>query len=144
VLKNIQALVVLTHESFYDDPLHHLDTTITQVRQHFQDSEIAIKAHPRSSCSELYTQRYPNIKQIPNQIGTEVLIPTLDDQCTVIGDISSTLFTSRWLKPDARIVAIELPSMAGSEIRTNLIRLFAQLKIPMIPQREIADQIGTA
>ena len=142
--EGIKVLVVLTHESFYDDPLNCLRATIMQVREYFQDSEIAIKAHPRSTHSEQYTRHYPNIKQIPNQIGTEVLAPMLDDQCIVIGDVSSTLFTTRWLKPGAQIVAVELASMARNrKLHNNLIKLFSRLNIPMIEQSDIAGQIGS-
>ena len=141
-LAGIRAMIVLTHESFYTDHVEHLQTVVEQLRQHYRDCEIAIKAHPRSSCLEQYRQLYPQMTHINNTTGTEVFTPLLNDQCTVVGDISSTMFTTRWLKPDAKILAVELPALQGNALNIELIKLFEKLDIPLVQHAEIAQRLG--
>ena len=119
-------------------PRTHLHGLVEALRAHYADAEIAIKAHPRSACLDEYRQRYPQLFHIDNTIGTEVFTPLLNDHCTIVGDISSTLFTARWLKPQARIVAVQLKALQGNALNDNLIKLFEQLQIPLIEQRDIA------
>jgi hypothetical protein len=141
-LARIKAMIVLTHESFYTDYRQHLQELVDQLKQHYSADEIAIKAHPRSSCLEEYRQTYPDFVHIDNTIGTEVFTPLLNDHCCIVGDISSTLFTTRWLKPDANIIAVELPALQGNALNTELIRLFSNLDIPMLQRSEIAARLA--
>ena len=130
--EKIGAMIVLTHESFYSDPKSHLHSLVECCRTRFKDNEIAIKAHPRSSMSDAYQTTYPQLQHIPNQLGTEILVPMLPRDCVIIGDISSTLFTTRWLNPLLRLVAIELPSMPAAGLDQSLLGLLKNLHIPHI------------
>ncbi len=141
MLDRVRAMIVLTHESFYTDYRQHLQAVFDQLTQRFEPHQIAIKAHPRSSCLEEYRQRYTACIHIDNTTGTEVFTPLLNDNCCIVGDISSTLFTTRWLKPDANILAVELPALQGNALNTELIRLFKNLDIPLVKRSEIAEHL---
>ncbi len=104
----------------------------------FAASEIAVKAHPRITRPALIPDLFPGAVLLDPAAGMEAMLPLLDDGCIVAGDISSTLLTTRWLRPDLPVLALN----TGSTAPEALLRLFARLDIPRVDPAGLADWLA--
>jgi hypothetical protein len=90
---------------------------------------VGVKYHPRhDSKNDLNLKTLNTIKILPQQLAFEAILPLLGTT-TIIGDISSTLLTSKWLRPDLKAVSLRFGPTAQSD---EFVELFARLDIPVI------------
>ncbi len=86
---------------------------------------------------DLLARMFPGATVLDNRVGMEMLLPSLDDGCIVAGDISSTLLTTRWLRPDLTVLA--LVSDGGAPAAREA--LYRRLKITMITADQLRETL---
>lgn len=115
-LAQINTLILLPHESVYNDSINQA------VKQKFNRdiSKLAIKHHPRTLNKDCCTIDY-NF-EIESNIPMEILLPLINNNCQVIGDVSTALLTAKWLKPQLVCTAIftQPPSQKWLELLSML------------------------
>ncbi len=127
---HIKLIICLTHESIYLD----YEKTLHQLKVIFQDKylpeEIAIKAHPRSKLIAPISQTFPQATLLPNKVGLELFLPHINNDTLIVGDISTTLLTSKWLKPNVKVEYFEAETKPIDS--AGLMSLFNALSIECI------------
>jgi len=127
---NIKVVICLTHDTIY----LNYEKTLTQLRAIFESKclaeEIAIKAHPRSKQNALISQVFPKATILPNKVGLELFLPHINNDTLIVGDISTTLLTSKWLKPNVQVGYFEAKTKAIDS--AGLMSLFDALSIKCI------------
>lgn len=127
---NIKLIICLTHESIYLD----YEKTLLQLKAVFQDKyspdEIAIKAHPRSKLTAPISNAFPKATLLPSKVGLELFLPHINNNTLIVGDISTTLLTSKWLKPNIKVGYFEAETKAIDS--TGLLSVFNALSIKCI------------
>jgi hypothetical protein len=122
------AVLTLPHPSRYETieayqiNMKYLVNTMTNLGYF-----VGIKYHPRTNGSDpLALTQYKGVSLIPSTIGFETLIPLLNSECVVIGDVSSTLLNTRWLRPEMDVYSL---TFKGDKYHHSFIRLFDTMKI---------------
>jgi len=141
-LKQVDYVVLLTGDSFYDDVNVHLDKMIEILTGQTKKSRIALKAHPRSKHIEHFKQRHPELIHIDNRVGFELLLPQFSESCTFIGDISSTLFTIRWLSDKQNVLAVKLQQKTPQHFSEPLAKLLSEVEVQQLSYDELAQRIA--
>ena len=67
----------------------------------------------------------------------EFMLPLLNDECLVVGDISSVLLTTRWLRPDIAVIALR----TMDEIPDSLSDLYRKLRIEIVAADELTGSL---
>lgn len=141
-VRDVDIIVVLTHESFYPDADAHLERLVEAVSQYDPAAKIAVKPHPRSEKIESWRSRFTELLFLDSKVSMELFLPLVKERSVIIGDISSALFTANWFSESARIVAVDLPHAVPTHIEDNLARLFRELGIPKIGIDELPQQLA--
>lgn len=138
LLRGIKLVLTLPHEGSYIGRPEIYREISRHLLNRFQPGEIAVKAHPRSTNQALLLQMFPGATRLDHHLGMEVLLPLLNQDCIVAGDVSSTLLTTRWLRPDLPVVAF----MVHDAPAETLLRLFTALQIPMVAPARLAEWLA--
>ena len=141
-VRDVDVIIVLTHESFYADADAHLENLVRAVSRHDPSARIAVKPHPRSEQAESWRGRYPELLFLDAKVSMELYLPLVQERCVIIGDISSALFTADWFGENTRIIAVDLPHAVPTHIEDNLARLFLELGIPKVGIGELPEQLA--
>ena len=128
LLRNLRLILTLPHEGHYLGRPQIYDDISRQLLMRFPDPQLAIKPHPRITNPLLLERIFPGAILLDPSVGMEALLPLLPDNCIVAGDISSTLLTTRWLRPDLTVVAITV----ADELTFALQKLYHRLQVPMV------------
>ena len=95
---------------------------------HNNGLRVGLKYHPRHDPSNDLTLKHrDNIQLIPQRLGFEAILPLLD-RTTIIGDVSTTLLSGKWLRPDLKVVST---TFAPGGQNAEFLQLFARLDIPV-------------
>ena len=141
-LRDVDIIIVLTHESFYPDADAHLQGLVDAVLQYDPSLRIAVKAHPRTEKAEMYQAMFPDILFLDSKVSMELYLPLVKQQCVIIGDISSALFTANWFNESTRVIAVKLADAVPAHLEDNLFRLFRQLGIPQADIGQLPEQLA--
>jgi hypothetical protein len=141
-LAQVDFVLLLTHEQHYTDPWAHTERMMQIMGTHAPQERIAIKAHPRSSLLPELRKRYPRALHLDNRVGFELLLPFLHEKCVFIADISSSLFTVKWLQPKQRAFAVEVPHPTIEHYRSDLQALFDQMGIRRVSYAELETALA--
>ena len=133
-LRGIGAVLTLPHEAAYLHRPEPYREIFRQLQARFPASEIAIKPHPRIAQPAVLPELFPGALQLDHAVGMEALLPLLKDDCVVVGDVSSTLLTTRWLRPDLPVVALS----GQAEPPQVLRRLYDSLRIPLVAPEQLS------
>ena len=133
-LRGIGAVLTLPHEAAYLHRPEPYREIFRQLQVRFPASEIAIKPHPRIAQPAVLPELFPGALQLDHAVGMEALLPLLKDDCVVVGDVSSTLLTTRWLRPDLPVVALS----GQAEPPQVLRRLYDSLRIPLVAPEQLS------
>ena len=110
-LANVRTLILLPHESVMNAQ------TLSALAKFSSQDDVSVKHHPRSeSCPAEFSQ----LPIIPSHWPMELLLPLLNEQCRVIGDISTALLTTKWLRPEISVSAIGQEDHALNPLMKNL------------------------
>ncbi len=138
ILGGIKAVYTLPHEGAYAGCPDVYRAIGRQLCQYFKPSEIAIKPHPRITRPDLPVRMFPGAVLLDHRIGMEAILPLLGDGCVVVGDISSTLLTTRWLRPDLTVLAL----VPGQGAVGGMEDLYRRLGIPMVQGRQLGELLS--
>ena len=141
-VRDVDVILVLTHESFYPDADAHLKGLVTAVLQHDPSLQIAVKTHPRSERTETFQSSFPDLLFLDSKVSMELYLPLLKDDCVIIGDISSALFTANWFNENTRIIAVSLDKAMPAHVEGHLVRLFRELGIPQTDMTQLPAQLA--
>lgn len=138
-LTQLDVLLTLPHDSVmdrvpgYSERIRHLVAAMSK-----RNKMIGVKYHPRNQNPDaLDLGKCSGVWLIPDGAAYEAFLPLLGS-CLVVGDMSSTLLTTRWLRPDLRVVAIENPeSSYFSQFQT----LFQNLNIAVLSPDEVVRSL---
>ncbi len=138
-LQGVKLVVTLPHEASYLDAPQTYEAVSRALLGCFTPSQVAIKPHPRITNRQLLEQLFPGAAILEQTTGMEVLLPLLDDDCLVAGDISSTILTTKWLRPALPVVAL-MVHKTPPELMTTL---YKALKIPLVVPEELPAWLST-
>lgn len=138
----LTCLITLPHESVMDkipgyrnNILAVIESLDNQARQRRQ--LIGIKYHPRNSSPDIFSlDQFKSCWIVPDGAAYETFLPLLPESTVVIGDMSSTLLSTKWLRPDLTAIAIE---NRQSPLFADFEPLFNKLNIKISPN----DQLGS-
>jgi len=135
-LSGVRVVLTLPHEAGFLQKQQDYVRIGKMLADCFQCGEIAVKAHPRAQDQASVEGCFPGALLLDRRIGMEFLLPFLQDDCLVLGDISTALLTSKWLRPDLAVVALKI----FGELSEALLTLYDKLQveitdIAMLPER---------
>jgi len=139
-LKGVKLVVTLPHEASYINAPQTYEAVSRSFLEHFAPSQVAIKPHPRITNRQMLEQLFPGTTILEPTAGMEALLTLLDDDCLVAGDISSTLLTTKWLRPSLPVVAL----MVHDAPPQRMALLYKALQIPMVKPDELSAWLTTA
>jgi hypothetical protein len=141
-VRDVDVIIVLTHESFYPDDEAHLKSLVRAVLEQDPSLRIAVKPHPRSDKADVYQALFPEVLLLDSKVSMELYLPLLRDNSVIIGDISSVLFTANWFNENTRIIAVSLDAAVAAHVEENLVRLFRALGIPKTDIAQLPEQLA--
>lgn len=141
-LAEVDFVLLLTHEQHYADTWAHIERIMKMLGAQCSSGRIAIKAHPRSKLLAELRERYPHAVHIDNRVGFELLLPFLREDCVFLADISSSLFTVKWLRPKQRAIAIEVPHPTIEHYRGELQVLFSKMGIEQLSYEQLENELA--
>ncbi len=133
-LRGIRVVITLPHEGSYINRPARYQAISRDLAAVFEPAQIAVKPHPRITDAGLVRQMFPGALLLDHTVGMEALLPLLGGRCLVVGDISSTLLTTRWLRPDLPVVAVLSPDTPAGALGG----LYETLHIPMLAPEALA------
>lgn len=128
LLSQSQVIVTLPHEAAFLAEQAVYRQLNEMLCRFYRSSQITIKGHPRARDINAVKATFPDVPLLDNHIGMEFLLPFLNDRCLVIGDISTTLLTAKWLRPDLTVIAIDV----FQELNEQLTLLYEKLSIESV------------
>ncbi|MCK4588020.1 MAG: hypothetical protein KAU29_11780 [Gammaproteobacteria bacterium] len=138
-LEKLDMLITLPHESVmariegYSSNIASLVERLSRAGKN-----IGIKYHPRNSDPDfLGLKEVEGVWLIPDGAAFECFLPILK-KCIVVGDMSSTLLTTRWQRPDLKVIAIENKTSAYFH---QFEPLFGSLGIEIRSAENIVDKL---
>ena len=127
-IRSLDAVITLPHESIisrlpgYYDAMQSVLVTLTE-----RGLKTGVKLHPRNQNPDLLNlDAFPDTYRIPHRVPFEALLPLLPPAPLIIGDVSSSLINSRWLKPESRILSLQNQTFAESHV---FERFFSQIGV---------------
>lgn len=132
-IANLDVILFLPHESLFKNNEAKLVWLELIESLSSENYEIGVKYHPRDGLSDaLGVRSLDKVTLIPQKINFESLV-FLINKSVLIGDVSSVLLLSRWLRPELNVVSIGDDTAA----LTDFLELYSQLKIPVLESTEI-------
>ncbi|MBQ0785621.1 MAG: hypothetical protein KBT66_15440 [Amphritea sp.] len=120
-LPKLETLILLPHESVFDPSmLNAIKSRLSQLT-----GRVGIKHHPRTKDKSFFTM--VSDTELPDNIPMEVILPLLNQDCRIIGDVSTALLTTKWLRPEMDVTAI-----SGNQISKQWHQLLSTLGINII------------
>lgn len=108
------TIILVPHESVQD-----AQTLLALTSAAVNGNNVLVKNHPRNLS---LPESLNNYEQLPASLPMETLLPGINPDCQIFGDVSTALLTSKWLRPELAVTAF-----AKSE--SGLIHLMRQLGI---------------
>jgi len=127
-LSQSQVIVTLPHEAAFLAEKAVYKQLNEMLCRFYRCTQITIKGHPRAKDIDAVQAVFPDVTVLGKDIGMEFLLPFLSDRCLVIGDISTTLLTAKWLRPDLTVIAITVDKTFNEQ----LTHLYEKLAIKTI------------
>lgn len=139
-LVNLDVLISLPFESIYLKSAGY-KSCILDLAKSLYDAGlvVGIKYHPRDSQKDglgLIESGY--VKEVASKVNFESLITKLTN-CVLVGDVSSVLLISRWLRPDLPVCALNDDSNNSGVSQFN--RLYDNLNIPIVRAEVATSEI---
>ncbi len=130
-LAEYDLLITLPHESIINANVHYkkqikliIETAIAE------GSKVGVKYHPRDTNPDLLNlQDIPGVEILSRELPFEALLPMIKMGAKVLGDFSTTLISTRLLRPDITAQAID----HGSNKNTiEFIELYKKMGIEIV------------
>lgn len=122
---SLDALFTLPHESLFIQNPEYRNTLLQQVDEmKAQGLRVAAKYHPRNSTPDVLNLADAGVDLIPAGVSFEAILPLLPSTTHIVGDLSSTLLISRWLRPELKVTSI-----CSGKGNPDFLKLFQALDI---------------
>lgn len=121
----LDVLITLPHESLFEKNPDYRDKILALIAG--LEGVVAVKYHPRNSGEDALNLQPLGIQLLPSSISYEAILPLLNSDVTVVGDVSSTLLLTRWLRPEIQTISYR----NGTENK-NFEQLFSNLGIQVL------------
>lgn len=131
-LETSDYIVLLPHPSNYMQ-VEDYQKSIYEFVQALSSSgnQVSVKYHPRElSYDSIELSSLSNVRVMPSGVAFEFLLPLIKENATIVGDFSTALLTSRWLRKDVSIIANV--SMAPLSKSNRLLKLFEKNNISLV------------
>jgi hypothetical protein len=97
-----------------------------------QAAKMGFKHHPRTELSNANGDKKDwgipdSAIQVPTGIPMEILLPLLNSECHLAGDVSTALLTAKWLRPELSVTAF-----ASDTTQDSWLQLLRQLHIHVV------------
>ena len=128
LLHNIDVLITLPHASLLEGRVEYAESMQQLVKVlSIRGKRVGIKYHPREESSDpLELAGQSGVILLPAVLAFEVLLPGLGNAVTV-GDVSTTLLSSKWLRPALRTIAV-----ASGDYQKQFLDLYQSLGIEVV------------
>ena len=105
MLATIDVLITLPHESILQSNDFDCDVIIAVLNGYLavDNIRLAVKYHPRDVQRDSLNLESERIQILPAGIPFEAMLPVLKANITVLGDFSTTLITSKLLRPQSTV-----------------------------------------
>lgn len=137
LLDRVNLVLTLPYEAYFIKQRHRYAELATQLKNMYSLDQMAIKPHPRISKPELLSETFPSFQVLDNSVGMELLVPLLNSECTIIGDVSSVLLTAKWLRPDIPIFALT----QDVDTSSKLDDIYKNLCIPVLSMPQLISSL---
>lgn len=130
-LQDIDTVLTLPHESIIEK-ISGYQSTMKNLVEALQQRgmTIGIKYHPRNINPDILdVTRNSKVISMPHKVPFEALLPLLKENIIVVGDVSSTLINSCWLKPASTILSVANENV---ELYSEFCDLFRKLQVPVL------------
>lgn len=102
-IAELDVLLTLPHESLFQKDSTYADKILSIVNG--LEGRVAVKYHPRNSAEDALGLTQHGVKLLPSKVSFEAVLPHLKGSAKVIGDVSSTLLLTRWLRPEVEVIS---------------------------------------
>ena len=99
----LDVLITLPHESLFEKSSGYKEKILKLIAE--LKGRVAVKYHPRNSSEDALGLLQFGVDLLPSAVSYEALLPLLRTDVVVIGDVSSTLLLTRWLRPEIRTIS---------------------------------------
>lgn len=124
-LSTLDALFTLPHESLFSQNPEYRHTLLQRINKMKADGlMVAAKYHPRNSDPDVLNLSDAGVNLLPSGVSFEAILPLLPSTSHIIGDLSSTLLISRWLRPELKVTSI-----CSGQGDADFIKLFKALEV---------------
>ncbi|HHS99282.1 MAG TPA: hypothetical protein ENK73_00340 [Thiomicrospira sp.] len=107
-LSFIDVFILIPHPNNIlkmDGYLERLERFLEKASQ--LGKKVAVKYHPRSnSFDDFKLEKRYGVIILPNNLAFEFILPILDSNTIILGDVSTVLMTAKWLRPDITSLAV--------------------------------------
>jgi len=95
--------------------------------------KVMAKYHPRVGTDDPFEMKRLGVQLLPAGMVFEFVLPLLPDALRLVGDVSTTVLSARWLRPDLRVFAL---LDAGQPFQQRVVPVLAQSGAQIIePER---------
>ncbi|CAA0100030.1 polysialyltransferase family glycosyltransferase [Zhongshania aliphaticivorans] len=133
MLDRVSLVLTLPYEAYFIKQRHRYAELATQLKNKYSLDQMAVKPHPRISKPELLSETFPGFQVLDNSVGMELLVPLLNSECAIVGDVSSVLLTAKWLRPDIPIFALA----QDEDTSSKLDDIYKNLCIPVLSMPQL-------
>ncbi|MGB1091557.1 MAG: polysialyltransferase family glycosyltransferase, partial [Oceanobacter sp.] len=106
-LSSLNSLFTLPHESLFERQSDYKKQVLDEIKSRALGGQrVAAKYHPRNSEPDMLNLQAEGVTLLPAGISFEAMLPHFPKGMEVIGDVSSTLLTARWLRRDLQVTSI--------------------------------------
>ena len=130
-LARLEMLVTLPHESIIEASPNYKNQIKAIIEQQIAlGLNVGVKYHPRDTNADaLGLASIPGVEILSRELPFEALLPMIKPGAIVLGDFSTTLISTRLLRPDLQARAIDHGGNANAE---DFIGLYRKIGVEII------------
>ena len=115
--------------------LRHLNGFECSVRREVETAAgpVCVKYHPRAAGKDMLGLRRMGVSILPGHLPFEFFLPLLSEAVEVVGDLTTALLSTRWMRPALRVRAL---GHLDGRVDEALLRLYARFGVEMSGERQ--------
>ncbi|RME56487.1 hypothetical protein D6779_10555, partial [Candidatus Parcubacteria bacterium] len=100
----------------------------TAVQQEIQSAQgpVFVKYHPRFDDYDALKLAAAGARVLPKNMAFEFLLPLLNAQAEVVGDLTTALLSTRWMRPEIKVRAI---GCLSEQVDPRLLMLYKRFDV---------------
>lgn len=121
-LQQADYFLTLPHSAVFDKVEDYRQQVLAFIDR--VDGKLLVKYHPRQAVADpLGLKELAHVELVDRQVPFEFVLPYLATDCEVVGDVSTTLLSVKWLRPEIAV------SVFRQDKQNQLAPLFEKLSI---------------